>query len=63
MQRVFEVTLAYAKEREAFGRPIGRFQAIRHKFAEMATKMDASRAITYHALRAVRRRRATRSAR
>ena len=51
MQRVFEVTLSYAKEREAFGRPIGRFQAIRHKFAEMATKMDASRAITYHALR------------
>ena len=51
MQRVFEVTLSYAKEREAFGRPIGRFQAIRHKFAEMATKMDAARAITYHALR------------
>ena len=51
MQRVLEVTLSYAKEREAFGRPIGRFQAIRHKFAEMATKMDASRAITYHALR------------
>jgi acyl-CoA dehydrogenase len=51
MQRVFEVTLSYAKEREAFGRPIARFQAIRHKFAEMATKMDASRAITYHALR------------
>jgi alkylation response protein AidB-like acyl-CoA dehydrogenase len=51
MQRVFEVTLSYAKEREAFGRPIGRFQAIRHKFAEMATKMEASRAITYHALR------------
>jgi acyl-CoA dehydrogenase len=51
MQRVFEVTLSYAKEREAFGRPIGRFQAIRHKFGEMATKMDASRAITYHALR------------
>ena len=51
MQRVFDATLAYAKEREAFGRPIGRFQAIRHKFAEMATRIDASRALTYYALR------------
>ena len=51
MQKVFEVTLAYAKEREAFGRPIGRFQAIRHKFAEMATTIEASRALTYNALR------------
>ena len=51
MQRVFEVTLAYAKEREAFGRPVGRFQAIRHKFAEMATRIEASRALTYNALR------------
>ncbi len=51
MQKTFEVTLAYAKERQAFGRPIGRFQAIRHKFAEMATKIEASRALTYSALR------------
>jgi acyl-CoA dehydrogenase len=51
MQRAFEKTLAYAKERQAFGRPIGRFQAIRHKFAEMATKIEASRSLTYHALR------------
>jgi acyl-CoA dehydrogenase len=51
MRKVFEVTLAYAKEREAFGRPIGRFQAIRHKFAEMSTKIDAARALTYNSLR------------
>ncbi len=51
MQRVFERTLAYAKEREAFGRPIGRFQAVRHKLAGLATRIDASRALTYHALR------------
>jgi acyl-CoA dehydrogenase len=51
MQKTFEATLAYAKDREAFGRPIGRFQAIRHKFAEMATKIEASRALTYAALR------------
>ncbi len=51
MQRVFEVTLAYAKERQAFGRPIGRFQAIRHKFAEMATRIEAARTLTYNGLR------------
>ncbi len=51
MQRVFEVTLDYAKERQAFGRPIGRFQAIRHKFAEMATRIEAARALTYNSLR------------
>jgi acyl-CoA dehydrogenase len=51
MQKTFDVTLDYAKQREAFGRPIGRFQAIRHKFAEMATRIEASRTITYNALR------------
>jgi acyl-CoA dehydrogenase len=51
MQRVFEETLAYAKEREAFGRPIGRFQAIRHKFAEMSVTIEAARSMTYAALR------------
>jgi acyl-CoA dehydrogenase len=51
MRRLLEVTVAYALEREAFGRPIGRFQAIRHKFAECAVKLEASRALTLHALR------------
>ena len=51
MQRVFDETLRYAKEREAFGRPIGRFQAIRHKFAEMSVKIEVSRALTYACLR------------
>ena len=51
MQRLIETTVAYAKERQAFGRPIGNFQAIRHKVAEMATKAEAARAITYNALR------------
>jgi len=46
-ERMFEKTLAYAKEREAFGRPIGRFQAIRHKFAEMATKIEAAKQFNY----------------
>ena len=41
-ERMFERTLDYAQEREAFGRPIGRFQTIRHKFADMATKIEAA---------------------
>jgi acyl-CoA dehydrogenase len=51
MQRLIETTVAYALDREAFGRPIGKFQAIRHQVAEMATKAEASRALTYNALR------------
>ena len=46
-ERMFEKTLEYAKEREAFGRPIGRFQAIRHKFADMATKIEAAKQFNY----------------
>jgi len=51
MQRLIEITVAYASEREAFGRPIGKFQAIRHQVAEMATLAETSRALTYNALR------------
>jgi alkylation response protein AidB-like acyl-CoA dehydrogenase len=51
MQRLVETTVAYASDREAFGRPIGKFQAIRHHVAEMATKAETSRALTYNALR------------
>jgi alkylation response protein AidB-like acyl-CoA dehydrogenase len=46
-QRCFDRTLEYAKEREAFGRAIGHFQVIRHKFAEMATKIEAARQLVY----------------
>jgi alkylation response protein AidB-like acyl-CoA dehydrogenase len=46
-ERMFEKTLAYAQEREAFGRPIGKFQAIRHKFAEMAMKIEAAKQMVY----------------
>jgi alkylation response protein AidB-like acyl-CoA dehydrogenase len=46
-QRCFDRTLQYAKERNAFGRPIGQFQVIRHKFAEMATKIESARQLTY----------------
>jgi alkylation response protein AidB-like acyl-CoA dehydrogenase len=46
-QRLFEQTLEYAKDRVAFGRPISKFQVIRHKFAEMATKIETARQLTY----------------
>jgi alkylation response protein AidB-like acyl-CoA dehydrogenase len=46
-QRCFDRTLVYAKEREAFGKAIGHFQVIRHKFAEMATKIEAARQLVY----------------
>jgi len=51
MQVAFEGTLVYALERHAFGKAIGHHQAIRHKFAEMATTIEVGRALTYHALR------------
>jgi acyl-CoA dehydrogenase len=51
MQRLFDQTLQFAKERFAFGRPIGHFQVTRHKFAEMATTIETGRSLTYHALR------------
>jgi acyl-CoA dehydrogenase len=51
MQAVLERTIEFAGEREAFGRPIARHQAIRHKIAEMAVKVETGRALTYHALR------------
>jgi alkylation response protein AidB-like acyl-CoA dehydrogenase len=44
---VFEKTLGYANERTAFGRPIGSFQVNRHKFATMATELEAARQLVY----------------
>jgi alkylation response protein AidB-like acyl-CoA dehydrogenase len=46
-QHCFDMTLQYAKERTAFGRQIGKFQVIRHKFAEMATKIETARQLVY----------------
>ncbi|HKF80069.1 MAG TPA: acyl-CoA dehydrogenase family protein [Thermoleophilaceae bacterium] len=51
MERLIETSAGYLKERTAFGRPIGKFQALRHKLAEMAVKLEAARDLTYHALR------------
>jgi alkylation response protein AidB-like acyl-CoA dehydrogenase len=47
-QRCMEKTMDYARERQAFGRPIGKFQAIRHKFAAMSSKIEAARQFNYY---------------
>jgi alkylation response protein AidB-like acyl-CoA dehydrogenase len=51
MFNLLDATIEYARERSAFGRPISKFQATRHKIAEMALRAEAGRAITYNALR------------
>ena len=48
-QKDFEIAINYAKERVQFGRPIGSFQAIQHKAADMVTDVDGMRFITYKA--------------
>jgi len=40
--------IAYAREREAFGRPLSAFQVTRHKLVDMATKVLAAKALNYH---------------
>jgi alkylation response protein AidB-like acyl-CoA dehydrogenase len=48
-QGAFEAALAYAKARRQFGRPIAAFQAIRWKLADMSTRIEAARLLTYRA--------------
>ena len=48
-QGAFEEALAYAQEREQFGRSIASFQAIQHYLADMATELDAARLLTWKA--------------
>jgi short/branched chain acyl-CoA dehydrogenase len=48
-QGAFEESLKYAKERVQFGKPIGKFQAISFKLADMATEIEVARNITYKA--------------
>ncbi|MGB0384377.1 MAG: acyl-CoA dehydrogenase [Ardenticatenaceae bacterium] len=48
-QAAYEASVAYAKQRHAFGQPIGNFQAIQWKLADMATRIQAARLLTYNA--------------
>jgi hypothetical protein len=48
-QGAYDAALKYSKVRKQFGRPISEFQAIQHKLVDMATKIDASRLLTYRA--------------
>jgi short-chain 2-methylacyl-CoA dehydrogenase len=50
-QGALDQAVAYAQERRAFGRPIGKFQAIQAKLADMATEIEAARLLTYKAAR------------
>jgi alkylation response protein AidB-like acyl-CoA dehydrogenase len=48
-QRVLEIAVNYAKIREQFGRPIGSFQAIKHKCANMLLEIEAAKSAAYYA--------------
>ncbi len=48
-EAAYEASVAYAKEREAFGQKIAEFQAIQWMIADMAVRIEAARLLTYHA--------------
>ncbi|MFE3055766.1 acyl-CoA dehydrogenase family protein [Nocardia sp. NPDC059239] len=52
-QRTFDDLVAYLRERKQFGKPIGSFQAIRHRVADLAIEIEASRALAYATIEAV----------
>jgi acyl-CoA dehydrogenase len=51
MQIAYDKTVAFAKSRNAFGRPLTGFQTLRHKLADVATTAHVGRVVTYDALR------------
>jgi isovaleryl-CoA dehydrogenase len=52
-QRAFDDALAYVKERKQFDRPIGSFQTIRHRLADLATELECCRLLVYDVARKV----------
>ncbi len=54
-ERVLEVSVAYAKDRVQFGRPIGSFQAVKHRAADMLLEVESLRSAAYYAAWAVER--------
>jgi len=49
MQRLYETCLRYAKDRKQFGQPIGKFQAVANKLAEMEVRLETARLVLYKA--------------
>jgi acyl-CoA dehydrogenase len=47
MSRLLDMSVAYARQRVQFGRPIAEFQAVQHQLADMAVDLDAARLMTY----------------
>ncbi|MGQ9832320.1 MAG: acyl-CoA dehydrogenase [Candidatus Villigracilaceae bacterium] len=54
-EAAYEAALAYAREREAFGHKIGEFEGVSFKLADMKTRIEASRLLTYNAAAAKQR--------
>jgi len=52
-QRAFDDVLDYIKERKQFGRPIGSFQVLKHRIADLATELEATRLLVYDVARKV----------
>ena len=52
-QRVLEMTTEYAKIRHAFGKPIGAYQGVKHKAADMLVEVENAKSLTYYAAWAV----------
>jgi len=52
-ERAFDDTLAYVKERKQFDRPIGSFQALKHRLADLATELECCRLLVYDVARKV----------
>jgi alkylation response protein AidB-like acyl-CoA dehydrogenase len=48
MERALAMSMKYMSERKAFGRPISKFQVLRHKIAQMASEVEALKAFSYH---------------
>jgi alkylation response protein AidB-like acyl-CoA dehydrogenase len=49
MARLLEVAIKYASSRKQFGQPIGKFEAVSHKIANMKVQLEASRLLVYKA--------------
>jgi alkylation response protein AidB-like acyl-CoA dehydrogenase len=50
LDTVFAITIAWASDRHSFGRPLASYQALKHRFADMKTRLEACRAATAHAV-------------